>query len=155
MKYLQITFPLDDSFLAAEVEHAREMPIRRHMHVVVGGELQPIQALLNTFMQDSYARPHKHEYDEQFSVVRGRFAIAVFNDGGMIKAVYTIEEDESFTVPASEYHTAVCLSASGTLYEMKRTYYNAATDKQFLEASPLDTELDGAQRLLKEIRDHA
>lgn len=154
MPFIKIHYPILDDFIEAEVARASESPRRRAMHVVVGGPDAPIQALLNTFMQDSYARPHKHPGDEMFECVAGTFRLVAFNDDGSPWKMWTMQQGSTFRVPAGMWHTAICISDSGTLYESKDGRYDAENDKIFADWAPAEGTAE-ATEYLEKIRSHA
>lgn len=142
MPFLKLLFPLNDELIEKQLKLAADHPRRRSMHVICGGPDQPVQALLNTFMPDSYAQPHKHEVDEIFEGVSGEFLVILFNEDGTIHKKHPLRGGATVRVPAGKYHTAVCLypdqkaAFGGTIYETKECYYNAETDKIFASWAP-------------------
>lgn len=136
MPFLKIHYPIFDDFLEKQGALAAESPRRRSMWVICGGADHPVQALLNTFMPDSYARPHKHAIDETFEGVDGEFLIMLFDDEGKVITRHKLTQGGVFRVPADRWHTAVCLSAQGTIFETKECYYDESKDKTFAPFAP-------------------
>lgn len=154
MPFIKIHYPILEDFLEAQRAKAAESPRRRAMHVVVGGPDEPVQALLNTFMQDSYAQPHKHGVDETFECIDGTFRLVAFNEDGTPWKMWTMQQGSTFRVPAGMWHTAFCVSENGTIFETKDGRYDAEKDKVFAEWAPAENE-PAAAGFLESLRNHA
>lgn len=139
MYFLKVLFPVVDEVIEKQQKLAAELPRRRSMHVICGGPDQPVQALLNTFMPDSYAQPHKHEVDEIFEGVAGEFKIVIFNDDGTVHRAYPLRGGSTVRVSAGRWHTAICITpVGGTLFETKECFYIAESDKVFAPWAPVE-----------------
>lgn len=155
MYFLKVLYPVIDDMLEKDLERATEHPRRRAMNLLIGGPDQPVQALLNTFMPDSYARPHRHEVDEVFEGVRGDFRIIIFDEDGTIKKSYPLRGGAVVRVPAGKYHTAVCTDPEGgTIFETKECFYDAEKDKVFADWAPEEGS-EGAPAYLETLKSHA
>lgn len=154
MRSVNIRFPISLELLASQQEKAAESPRRRSMYVICGGPDQPVQALLNTFMGDSYAQPHSHKFAEKFECIEGHFAVITFGSEGTRREIRHIEAGESCEVKAGVMHTAICLSDRGTIYETKECAYDPDQDKLFANWAPAEGD-PRAAAYLSHLKTHA
>lgn len=153
MTHTVIKFPVHKELLQEQRELAFAHPKRRSMYIIVGGEDQPVQAFLNTFMPDSYARPHTHIVRELFECLSGHFKIVYFDKDGKHIETIDLRAGQIAVVPALTYHTAVCME-EGTIYETKECFYEPGKDKEFAPWGP-EEGTEGAALYLDNMKRYA
>ena len=71
-------------------------------------------------------------------LVRGSFALVIFNNDGDIKNIHILEKDkkEFVSVPAFTWHTYVMLTNEVIIYEEMEGFYNPDTWKKMAKWAP-------------------
>lgn len=148
---VKLTFPITPELIAAQTAIAAASDRRRTIYMLIGGEERPIQSFLNTFMSNSYARPHKHLVNETFRCITGSFGVLTFNDEGSIAYKTILRPSQLASVGAGRFHTVVALEDGATLHEEKICVYNFDTDKVFAEFAPAEGG-EGTAAYLEQLR---
>lgn len=100
------------------------------------------QRLLNAVEPHSYIRPHRHltpPKPETFVVLRGRFAVLLFDDLGEIKRVICIGGDEEtigVDLPPAVWHSVLSLESGSVFFETKPGPYSPLSDKDWAPWAP-------------------
>ena len=105
--------------------------------------------LLNVLLAGTYIRPHRHQSPpkaETFLVLEGAADVIVFDDLGAIQASYRLGGDSGegriwgIDIPPGIWHTIVARSDRVICFEVKPGPYDPATDKQFADWAPAETD---------------
>ena len=100
--------------------------------------------LLNAVEPGSYIRPHRHlagEKDEAFIVVRGRLALFIFDDEGVVKACTVLGPGEQacgVNMAHGVWHMAMALERGTIFFEAKAGPYCAATSEEQADWAPAE-----------------
>lgn len=103
--------------------------------------------MLNAIEPESYIQPHRHvepPRDEAFLVLRGRGAILLFNDDGVVKHGFLLDsasENLGLDIPAGWYHTIVYLERGSVFCEVKAGPYEPMKSKEFATWAPPENAL--------------
>ena len=127
------------------VQKAVSSPRRRYPKILhePGDEFNRV---INFMMEDTYMQPHLHPGEEKIEkmyLIRGGFAVLLFNNNGEIKEIAPLEkgEIEYIEIPAFTWHTYVMLSESVVSYETMMGKYDPETWKTLADWAPTeDTE---------------
>jgi cupin fold WbuC family metalloprotein len=103
-----------------------------------------IQKFFNMMRIDSYIQPHRHlgaAKLETLIQIEGEFLVVLFDDCGGITRVLKLGDSNDFRVSAVEippdrWHTVVCVSDYGILFELKEGPYVEELAKEFAEWAP-------------------
>jgi cupin fold WbuC family metalloprotein len=130
---------IDAAVLGALSAEARAMPRLRKNLNLHASEAAPVNRLLNAMEPGTYIRPHRHldpDKAETFAVLRGRFGLVLFDDGGKITRTAVLEaggDCVAADLPAGTWHTLVSLAPGTVMLEAKAGPYAPLTD---LEKAP-------------------
>ena len=148
---------IDSQTLNELSQKAKESKRKRMNLNYHSGDSDLLQRMLNAMEPSTYVRPHKHENPDKseiFIVLKGSFAIIVFDDYGKIvnhsyldrdKGIYAIE------IPPGKWHMIISLEEDSVYYEVKNGPYDVLNDKKFAEWAPEEGS-DGAITYLEGIR---
>jgi len=106
------------------------------------GDSDVLQRMLNAMEPPTYVRPHKHENPDKrevFVILKGRFAVIIFDDNGQIEACNFLDRDKgnyAIEIPPKKWHMIISLEENSVYYELKDGPYNVLNDKQFAEWAP-------------------
>lgn len=145
MKDLQI---INKDLLDTVASKAIKAPRKRMNHNFHASFDDPINRMLNALEPGTYCRPHKHKNPDKrevFIVLRGRMAIVLFDDKGIITRVIKLIPKEGFygvEVPPDTWHMLVSLESKSVAYEIKDGPYNVDTDKNFATWAPEEGSLE-------------
>lgn len=101
-----------------------------------------LQRLLNAMEPATYVRPHKHENPDKreiFIIIKGSFAIILFDDNGQIIDHSFLDRDKGIfavEIPPKKWHMIISLEENAVYYELKDGPYDVLNDKQFAEWAP-------------------
>lgn len=152
---------LSPELLGSLVEKAAASPRARQHHNIHERYDDPCQRFLNAIGMDSYIRPHRHSLDpktECLVAVRGKFALVIFGDSGVVQEVIRFGsekhgEDDPLSVgvdlPPGTWHTIVALVPGSVLLELKAGPYDSSAAKEPAPWSPDEGTPDGQQFLMK------
>jgi cupin fold WbuC family metalloprotein len=116
---------LDNALLDDLTEQARVNPRLHKNFNLHASYAEPSQRLLNALEPGSYIRPHRHLRDpkpECFLGIRGKLALIVFNDEGIVEGIFLFgpnEECAGADLPSGIWHTVVSLEAGSIFFETK------------------------------------
>lgn len=100
----------------------------------------PVQRLFIAAGLSSYFRPHRHPGKSEFAmVIRGLFAIIIFNDDGVITeriAAGPGREIFALEIPADICHTWIPMMEGSVFFEVKQGPYDPQTTLSFAPWSP-------------------
>jgi cupin fold WbuC family metalloprotein len=102
----------------------------------------PCQRLFNAVEPGSYVRPHQHSdphKPECLLAVRGRMALVVFDERGMIEEIVPFGDGcvvLAVEVPADNWHMVVAMVPGSVFFEAKAGPYLPRTDKVFAPWAP-------------------
>ena len=133
----------DDQTLDALVEAAGKTPRRRLHRNFHDSYDDPCQRLLNAVEPESYIRPHRHltpPKSETFLVLRGSFAVILFEDGGeIVKSVLLSSQGAALAdIAPGAWHSVVSLESGSVFFETKPGPYVALSDKDWAPWAPLE-----------------
>ncbi|NIJ19316.1 cupin fold WbuC family metalloprotein [Sphingomonas naasensis] len=140
-----ITTELLDSLL----EQARQSPRLRQHHNLHASYADPCQRLLNVILAQSYIRPHRHRQDpkaETLFALSGVFKVLTFDSQGTPASVTLIGPAGTekavgtcaIEVAPDEWHTAIALTESAVLLEMKAGPFNPDAPKEAAPWAPAE-----------------
>ena len=100
-----------------------------------------LNKVFNFILADSYMQPHIHPGEEKIEkmyLVKGSFALVIFDDKGNIKdtVVLKLGELEFIEVPAFTWHTYVMLTDEVIVYETMEGVYHPDTWKKMATWAP-------------------
>jgi cupin fold WbuC family metalloprotein len=119
---------VDPKLLDSLIAQARANPRRRMNHNLHRME-DPIHRLLNAMEPDSYVQPHRHlavPRVETLACIRGRGAIILFGDDGMMKESCLMSPngpDLVVVIPAGHWHSLVAIESGTVFFEVKAGPY--------------------------------
>jgi cupin fold WbuC family metalloprotein len=102
----------------------------------------PCQRLFNAMQPGTYIRPHRHLDPfkaECFMAVRGKMALVVFDDEGVVEKVVPFGNGCDVTaieLPPGQWHTLLVLESGSIFFETKPGPYVPLSDKDFGPWSP-------------------
>ncbi len=151
--------PFDEALLDMAAEMGRKS--ERHRHIIRLHELnEPFQRMLNAIEPESYARPHRHldpDKPEVFIALRGSALIVRFGDAGEPLEGVVVEAGgpvRGIEIPPGAWHCLVSLESGTVLFEAKEGPYVQATDKDFAAWAPPESDSEGGQHFIANLRDH-
>lgn len=108
--------------------------------------------VFNFILEDSYMHPHLHpdkEKIEKMHLIKGSFALILFNEVGHITQKIILEEGklDFIEVPAFTWHTYVMLSDEVIIYETMEGIYDIDTWKKMASWAPKENSLDASKYL--------
>jgi cupin fold WbuC family metalloprotein len=147
-----------------DMEKAARSRSRRRLHFNLHADYSdPCQRLLNVICSDSYIPPHCHDPSqgpEALFAIRGRFAVAKFDDCGNIISTHKMGSeryiDESTNLAGMQiepgvWHTVIVVSDVGVLLEVKAGPFNPLFPKHVASWAPSEGTIEG-QVYLRELR---
>ena len=101
--------------------------------------------VINFVLKDSYMKPHLHpgvEKIENMYLLKGSFALILFDDNGEITETILLEKGkkETIHVPAFTWHTYIMLSNEVVIYETMDGVYDPLTWKKMAPWAPEENE---------------
>ena len=111
------------------------------------------QRLFNAMEPGTYIRPHRHvdpPKAEYFMAVRGRMALIVFDDQGVIEQIVPFGEGcdvKAIELPAEQWHSLLALEPRSIFFETKPGPYAPLSDKDFAPWSPPENSPDADKYL--------
>jgi cupin fold WbuC family metalloprotein len=121
---------------------AASLPRLRTSHNIHEAAADPVQRYFVVALRDSYFRPHRHPTKiETALVLKGRFDLVTFDDGGAIVGRFGVGEGASsfgYETPEATWHTLVVQSASTAFFEVKEGPYDPATVVEFARWAPAE-----------------
>ncbi len=136
-----IAQPIVQKLLELTTQKALKSPRKRMNHNFHQPE-DVIQRFLNAIEPDSYIRPHRHinpEREEIFLVLKGKGAVVLFDDQGVVDNIYLLDASLGFwgvDIPGGLYHAIISIEPGSVFYEIKQGPYNPDADKGFAPWSP-------------------
>ena len=116
-------------FLASDLDQlvssAQSSP-RRRANLNLHTELSdPVQRLAIAMEPDTVVLPHRHRQTwELLLPLRGRFAVLLFNDDGVVTARTVLGgETAALEMVAGQWHAVLSLDAGGVIFEVKQGPY--------------------------------
>jgi len=111
-----------------------------------------LNQVFNFILKDSYMHPHLHpgkEKIEKMYLIKGSFALILFNEVGQISQKIILEEGklDFIEVPAFTWHTYVMLSDEVIIYETMEGIYEIDTWKKMASWAPIENSLDAENYL--------
>jgi len=134
---------------------ARATPRRRMNHNFHAAAEDNPHRFLNVLLRGTYIRPHRHLHppkSEAFLVLEGVAEVIVFTQQGEISARYRLGGRKVWGVDLAPgvWHTVVALTDRVVCYEVKPGPWEPATDKEFADWAPLESD-PAAQAFLAKI----
>ena len=117
-----------------------------------------LNKVFNFVLSDSYMHPHLHPSNEKIEkmyLVKGSFALIIFDNEGKITESIKLEEGkkEFIAVPAFTWHTYIMLSDEAVIYETMEGFYEPNTWKKLASWAPEESSHDSLS-YLKSLRKH-
>ena len=116
-------------FLASDLDQlvssAQSSP-RRRANLNLHTELSdPVQRLAIAMEPDTVVLPHRHRQTwELLLPLRGRFAVLLFNDDGVVTARTVLGgETAALEMVAGQWHAVLSLDVGGVIFEVKQGPY--------------------------------
>lgn len=104
----------------------------------------PCQRLFNAMEPGTYIRPHRHLFPpkpECFMAIRGKLALIVFSDEGVVERVVPFGpgcDVVTIDLPAGMWHTLISLEPCSIFFETKPGPYEPLSDKDFAPWAPAE-----------------
>lgn len=119
---------------------AAASPRCRAHHNLHASQMDPLQRFVVVALRGSYIRPHRHRTkSELVTVIRGRFEIVLFDDGGNIIERCILGEGTpnlAYELPQGALHTLLTLTDGAAILEVKEGPYDPATAAEFAAWAP-------------------
>lgn len=138
-------FALDEEALRQGVEASRASPRRRIMLTMNRSDDEGVQRLINFLQAGSYIRAHRHprpENVENATVLQGSVLALIFDETGNILSSHRLVAGKAAScmidIEQGVWHTFLPLEDDTVVLEIKRGPYDAKTDKEFAEWSPVE-----------------
>jgi len=102
----------------------------------------PCQRLFNAMEPGTYIRPHRHINPikaECFMAVRGKMALVVFDDEGMLEQIVPFGDGcdvKAIELSAGQWHSLLVLESGSIFFETKPGPYAPLSDKDFASWAP-------------------
>ena len=144
---------IDAALLDATTGRARTSARRRMNHNFHASDADPANRLLNAIEPGSYVAPHRHldaAKDETFVVLRGRFGLVCFDEGGAITNAALLDAQGPVVgadVPSGTFHTLLSLAPGSIFFEVKAGPYVRIADKDWAPWAPREGEPEAAAYL--------
>jgi len=111
-----------------------------------------LNQVFNFILKDSYMHPHLHpgkEKIEKMYLIKGSFALILFNEVGQITQKIILEEGklDFIEVPAFTWHTYVMISDEVIIYETMEGIYEIDTWKKMASWAPKENSIDAENYL--------
>ncbi len=131
-------------FTRAEIDHlatqATASPRKRAHRNLHASADDPVQRFFVATDRGTYFRPHRHLTRSELAVVlRGRFDVIVFDDGGRVIERWAIGEGApavGYETPRATWHTLVAQTDGATFLEVKEGPYDPKTAAEFAPWAP-------------------
>lgn len=132
--------------LAARAAAAPRGRVNHNLHPELG---DAVQRFCNAMAPGTYVRPHRHVDPakwELFVVLRGAFAVLIFDAKGRVEARIELRAgaDAVAEVPPGVWHALVVLEPRTVAFEVKQGPYAAVSDKDFARWAPGEGEAGAA-----------
>ena len=111
-----------------------------------------INKVFNFVLSDSYMHPHLHpgsEKIEKMYLIKGSFALIIFDDKGNVKETVVLSkgEKEFVAVPAYTWHTYVMLANEVIVYETMDGVYEPSSWKEMASWAPKENTVEASNYL--------
>lgn len=125
---------------------------RRRSPMIIHKKGDYINRVYNFILSSSYMQPHLHpgiEKIEKMYLIKGSFALIIFNDDGEIIESIILEKGkrEIVSVPAFTWHTYVMLSDQVIVYEEMEGVYHPSSWKEMALWAPKEESPEAASYL--------
>ncbi len=124
------------------VAKATTSPRQRVNHNVHAASSDPVQRFFVAANRNTYFRPHRHLTKSELALVlRGRFDVVTFDDGGTLTGRYAIGEgapNVGFETPRATWHTLLAQTDGALFFEVKEGPYDPATAAEFAPWAPAE-----------------
>jgi len=127
-------------------DSARSLPrLRKNLNVHESLDAN-VQRLFNAMEPGTYIRPHRHARAngwELMLAIRGRFAILLFDDFGVVTERCELSTESgpvAVEISAQAWHTVVSLEPGTVMFEIKEGPYSPVEDKDFASWAPKEIE---------------
>ena len=122
---------------SARAQTSQRLRMNYNIHELEDG----VQRMINAIEPGSYVQPHRHldpPKVECFLVLKGSFAIIIFNDEGEIREIVRCHRDGDVGVDIKPgvWHTVVSLQKGTICIEFKNGPYQAMKDRDFAPWAP-------------------
>jgi cupin fold WbuC family metalloprotein len=137
---------------------AQASPRLRTNYNLHEGPQAAIQRLAIKLRHGTYIRPHRHPQRWELGIVlQGRMDLVLFDDAGTLTERVTmtpVRGTLALELPASTWHSYICVSDAATFFEVKEGPYDPATSSEFAPWAPAEGE-PGAVKYLEWMADAA
>lgn len=106
----------------------------------------PSNRLLNAVEPGSYVAPHRHlddTKDETFVVLRGKFGVVLFDEGGDVSGKAVLDSTGpvfGVTIPYGTFHSIVSLAPGSVFFESKAGPYAALAPAERAAWAPAEND---------------
>ena len=146
----------EDSLILDLAARAAASPRRRAHFNIHASAADPVQRFLVVAQADTYFRPHMHRTNAELAtVLKGRFDLITFDEGGRVLARYGIGEGTgqfAYETDRGTWHTLVPVSGPVAFLEVKQGPYDPATAADFAAWAPPEGD-DSVPRFQRWLRD--
>ena len=132
--------------------------IRRRSPKILHKKGDYLNKVINFVLFDSYMHPHLHpgsEKIEKMYLIKGSFALIIFDDKGNVKETVVLSkgEKEFVSVPAYAWHTYVMLTNEVIVYETMDGVYEPSSWKEMASWAPKENAV-GASNYLEILKNN-
>ena len=145
---------IDKELLDNVTEKAKKSD-RKRMNYNFHSDLQdPVNRLLNAIEPTSYIRPHRHSNPDKveiFLVLRGKIALFLFDDEGVIidKKIISPENNTyGGEIEAGVWHSLISLEEGTVIYEIKHGPFAPLSEENLAKWSPEANNTEEARRYM-------
>jgi len=116
-----------------------------------------LNKVFNFLLRDTYMHPHMHPSEEKIEkmyLVRGSFALIIFDDNGVVVDLVVLEKGqrENINVPAHTWHTYVMMDDEVIVFETMEGFYDPSTWKKMAPWAP-EENTDAAHAYLASLKE--
>ena len=137
-----ITRILNRVSLDALIEKSHSSPRKRNPTPLQAGEYVGPQCLINPMQPSSYVQPHRHQYEEIWMPIQGRFILGLFDENGNPQERIDLSKDDVlyFKVPGTVYHSVFSLEPDSVFFNIAQGPFDPKAAKDFAQWAPRETD---------------
>jgi len=149
---------IDKKLLDETTERAKQslrLRMNYNFHEVLD---DPVNRLLNAMEPDTYIHPHRHcnpDKNEIFLLLRGKVAVFIFDDKGLITNVFVLDPLNGCyggEIPSGVWHGLLVLESGSVVYEIKEGPFVPVTSENMAPWAPFADDTNGVREYLERLR---
>jgi cupin fold WbuC family metalloprotein len=147
---------ITESLIDEVAKRASASPRLRMNYNFHSGPADNPHRFLNVLLRGTYIRPHRHSFPpkpETFLVLEGAADLIVFDSIGHMEARYRLGAESpdgrlwGIDIAAGVWHTILARTERAVCFEVKPGPWERATDKEFAEWAPAESDPAAAEYL--------